>query len=411
MTDITIVPSSEIAGRWLTFSRATWALPIVTGVSAAASIALVEYKVWRTPQFPHLAIVVEIAATAFVASILLALLLHWATSDIGRSGTGVGRSWLIALEIGVLATPVAVLLLARAVAEDDLTGFTFPLVNKRWLLALYNLAVVTTLVLPLAVERWRVGRDASSSPTDVAADVRRRPAWATILAGQSLVIALCWFLGGPPWHLDRHHRVIDWHEQLHFGPLLAIRQGHLPFVGAAATPYGPGSQWLTSELMKAVGSFDIVSFRTAWASQQFAATLAVGIAAAWWLGALPGVAVVLLSFTYSPVAFFQTNGDGTWGGLYGWSNACRYLAPLIVVPTLAESATRAVRFWQILLIGSVWAAGALLAQESLTTTGSAILLVLSLLWLTRTITLSRALYLGCGLVIGFAAGIAPVLIF
>jgi hypothetical protein len=411
MTELAVAAPSRIGGSWLTFSRATWALPIVTGSSAAASIGLVEYKVWRTPHFPYLPIVVGIAATAFVASTLIAALLHWATSNVGRRGTGVGRSWLIALEIGVLLTPLAVVLLARAVAEDEITGFTFPLVNKRWLLALYNLAVVTTLVLPLAIERWRSGPDASLPPTDVAADTRPRPAWAAILAGQSLVIALCWFLGGPPWHLDRHHRVIDWHEQLHLGPLLAIHQGHLPFVGAAATPYGPASQWLTSGLMRVVGSFDIVSFRTAWAIQQFAATLAVGVAAVWWLGALPAVAVVLLSFTYSPVAFFQTNLDGTWGGLYGWSNACRYLAPLLVVPMVAELAPRAIRFWQVMLIGSVWAAGALLAQESLTTTGTAILLVVALLWLTRTITLSRALYLGCGLAVGCAAGIVPVLIF
>ena len=395
-------------GLTLTFDRAARLLPYITGLSAAASIALVEYKIWQTPHFAYVSPVVMIAASSFVLSIGLSALLRVASRS-SRIGEGSAVSWLVALEIGVLFLPVIVVLLARSIAEENMTGWTFPVLNKRWLIGLYNLSIGTCLVLPLAIERWRLGARAAPSGPSIVEQPMPRRSWIRTIASQVVVVALCWFLGGPPWHLERHHRVVDWHEQLHLGPLLAIFQGHLPFVGAAATPYGPGLQWLTFELMKSLGSFDLVSFRTAWAIQQFMAALAVGVAACWWLGLFPAIAVVLLSFTYSPVAFFQTAPDGTWGGLYGWSNACRYLAPLLVVSTLAESATRETRSAPIVLIGGAWAVGALFAQEGLTTTATAIVLLLALLWLTRTIALSRALWLLRGLALGFICVIAPVL--
>jgi hypothetical protein len=405
----TAVPAGrDTVAHWLTFDRAATLLPVVTGLSAGASIALVEYKVWRTPHFAYVSPVVAIAASAFVLSIALSAVLILCSRS-GWIGKGSAVSWLVALEMGVLLLPVIVVLLARGIAEEEMTGFALPVLNKRWLIALYNLSIATCLVFPLAVERWRTTPRDWSSAASIADGAAPRRSLMLTVAGQLVIVALCWFLGGPPWHLERHHRVVDWHEQLHLGPLLAIFQGHLPFVGAAATPYGPGSQWLTFALMKSLGSFDLVSFRTAWAIQQFMATLAVGVAACWWLGFLPAIAVVLLSFTYSPVAFFQTAQDGTWFGLYGWSNACRYLAPLLVVPMLAESATRATKSLPIIVIGAVWAVGAFLAQESLTTTGTAIVLLLALLWLTRTIALSRAVWLLRDLAIGFVCVLAPVL--
>jgi hypothetical protein len=391
----------------LTFDRAARLLPYITGLSAGVSIALVEYKVWRTPHFAYVSPVVAIAASAFVLSIALRALLL--CSRAGWIGIESAASWLAALEIGVLLLPIAVVLLARGTAEDEITGWMFPVVNKRWLIALYNLSIGTFLVLPVAIERWRRGSRPMPTGVGLVTDPIGRRSWAATVAGLALVVGLCWFLGGPPWHLERHHRVIDWHEQLHFEPLLAMRQGYLPFVGPAASTYGPGAQRLTFGLMRLLGSFDLVSFRTAWAIQHFLAVLVVGVAACWWLGTIPALAVVLLSFTYSPVAFFQTVPDGTWGGLFGWSNAGRYLAPLLVVPMLADAAVRSTRAWPVVLIGSAWGTGAWLAQEGLTTTGTAVVLLLALLWLTRTITLPRAFrLLGC-LAIGFACVLIPVL--
>jgi len=57
--------------------------------------------------------------------------------------------------------------------------------------------------------------------------------------GQVLIVALCWYLAGPPWHLERHQRWIDWHEQMRLGGLQAISKGYLPFIGPAASPMAP----------------------------------------------------------------------------------------------------------------------------------------------------------------------------
>jgi hypothetical protein len=49
------LPSS--ASRPLTFELAARLLPRVVAVSAAVSIALVAYKVWKTPHFAHVSAV------------------------------------------------------------------------------------------------------------------------------------------------------------------------------------------------------------------------------------------------------------------------------------------------------------------------------------------------------------------
>jgi hypothetical protein len=410
MNVATVLDVNAAFFRVRSFAGLARMLPWVVGASAAASIVLVEYKVWRTPHFPHVAIVVELALAAFVASLLIAFLGRRLASSWSGTADHAAASWLAAFEIGILLLPVAVVLLARGVPEDQITGWAFPFVNKRWLIALYNIAIATVLVLPVAIERWR-SRATSVAYYEAPASVALAPerSWLVVIGGQAVIAALGWFLAGPPWHLERHHRVIDWHEQLHFGPLQAIWKGYLPFVGPAATPYGPGSQMLIYDWMKLSGSFDIVSFRTAWAIQQFIAVLAVGAAACWWLGAIPAVAVLLLSFTYSPIAFFQTAPDGTWAGLYGWSNACRYLGPLLVVPAVAGLAVRRTTVAAVVLLGAVWGAAALLSQENLTSTGTATVLLLVLLCLTRTIPLSRACRVLGQLLVGFACAVLPML--
>jgi hypothetical protein len=96
---------------------------------------------------------------------------------------------------------------------------------------------------------------------------------------------------------------------------------------------------------------------------------------------------------------------------FGWANALRYCAPLIVVPAIAATAIHDWRTPTTILFGVVWGVGAWLAQDSLTTTATAVVLLLALLWLTQTISLARAVRILRDLVIGFAGVVCAVLLY
>jgi len=160
--------------------------------------------------------------------------------------------------------------------------WNFGYINKRWLIGLYNVAIVTFMVCPVAVERWRLRRlDSRAIPDRSPHKSRLR-----LISGVAVIVALAWYFTGPPWHLQRHHRPIDWHEQIHLGGLQAISKGYVPYIGPASSMYGPGSQILIYAAMRLADSFDIVSFRTAWAAVEFVTMVAWGLAAYWWLGLL-----------------------------------------------------------------------------------------------------------------------------
>src|SRR2546425_270114 len=411
MTTALLPERSTTRIRGLTLNEAARLLPYATGLSAGLSIGLVSYKIWRTPHFAHFAMVATWALAAVVVSLMLgALLRRLATSWPGWVSRDGVTSWVIALELGVLLLVVPVLLLVKSVPEEDMTGWLWPLVNKRWLLALYNLAIATFLVFPVAIARWRSQPVADVESTVPVRELPAiRPRWFPSTAGALVVLATCWYVAGTPWHLERHHRRIEWHEQMHLGALQAISKGYLPAVGPAASAYGPGSQILTYGVTKLMGPFDLVSIRKAWAAQHLLAVIVVGMAAYWWLGVIPALAILCLAIMYSPLAFFYTLADGTLTGFFGWANPLRYIAPLIVVPALARAATRDSKASTLALLGGVWGLGAWLAQESLTTTTTAVVLLLTLLWLTRTIAAPRAVWLVRNLMIGFACVVIPVL--
>jgi len=406
----------------VTYHAAVRLLPYTTTLTAFVSVGLVTIKHWRQPTFPHVASVLGWA----VAAVVVAALAKWVLSRLVKSapsiGSGAAVSWIVALQLGVVLLVIPMLLLTVSMAEDDIPGWLFPVLNKRWLIALYDIAILTVVVFPVAVERWRPAKDADAvfaEPRPQPAErptVRRR--WVsriTDMIGIIAVVAASWYFAGPPWNLERHHRVIDWHEQLHLGSLQAISKGYLPYIGPASTVYGPGSQILTYEVMNRSGHFDIVSFRTTFAASAFLALLAVSVAAYWWLGILPAAAVMLLAFTYSPIAFYYTLSDGTFAGFYGWANPLRYLAAVLVVPSLARAAYESrkgplnVRW--LVTLGIVWGAGAWMAQENLSMPLVASGLLLTLLWLTRTIRLGPAIRSLIYLAVGFASVAIPILLY
>jgi len=293
---------------------------------------------------------------------------------------------------------------------DDIGNWTFGFLNKRWLIAGYNVTVLTFVVLPLAVARLVSFRSQTSESTVAA---RPRAKILRTIAECAALILVVWYFAGPPWHLERHHRPIDWHEHAHLGSLQAISKGYFPYIGPASTQYGPGSQLLMYGIMRASGTFDIVSFRMAWATFNFVALLLVALVSYLWLGVWLTSAVVLLEVAYSPFASFFTMADGTLGGFYGWSNALRYLAPLVVVPALTRLTTRhdhRVPMWRCVLLGAVWGIGSWLAQESLSATMWAGGLLLIVLILTDTIRPSQGLQIAGWLVVGMLAVTLPIVI-
>lgn len=323
------------------------------------------------------------------------------------SNAGVA-AFALALALGVTGLLVPAVLLARRTSYEDVTGWTYPFLNKRWIGPLYALALGTFIVLPLGIRRLL-----TAPPEALSADPAPDPprGWLWRVSGLFIVLAAVVLLAAPPWNVARHHRGIDFHEQVHLGPLQAIRKGHLPFVGPASTQYGPGSQLITYAYMSATGRFDIVGFREANLLFHFLTMTAVGVMAWATLGTAAALVVLAIGLAFSPLQFFVPQPDGTFFGAYGWGNGFRYLGALLVVPPLASRLLTPVRFgdWRCLGLGVVAGGFAWISQENLSATTAAATMVLVSMILTDTIPLRRAATGGVTVIAGAALFWLPVL--
>ena len=388
---------------------------IATGLMAPALIWIVARLTYppTQPYSPYFAKVCLWSALAVtVGGLLTAGRIPRAVSTRYVDASGI-TAFALAVSTGILLLIVPVFLLTWRTSYDDLTGWTYPFLNKRWLGALYAIAIGTFILLPVAFRRLVAGSFNDETGASHSAGIVRHSRWAHF-SGLIVLLPLIWLLAGPPWHAERHHRPIDFHEQVHLGPLQAIAKGHLPFIGAASTQYGPGAQLLTYTLMTTGDRFTIVGFREANLAFHFIGVLAVGLLGWWLLGFPAAVMILILSMAYSPLSFFSPSPDGTFGGGYGWSNALRYLGVLLVVPIAALTALKPVtrRFsWIHVALGVLWGSFSWVSQENLTSVVSASALLFPLMWLTQTISLRQAVTVIISLLAGFAAWWAPVLIF
>src|SRR5262249_53555455 len=157
-----------------------------------------------------------------------------------------------------------------------------------------------------------------------------------IQLGAKLVVAaiLAWYVAGPPWHLERLHGEINGHEQVNLGPLQAIEKGYLPYVGPAASQYGPGSQFLTYAIMKWSGHFDLLSYRETGAWFHLLTAFGMFVTAALFLDGWMMAPLVLLALAYSPLGFFYFLPGGQLEGFYGWANGFRYMGAMIALAAL-----------------------------------------------------------------------------
>ena len=153
--------------------------------------------------------------------------------------------------------------------------------------------------------------------------------------------------------------------------------------------------------------FDLAAFRTAWAVMHFTAFIIVALVASWWLPTIPSAAVLLLAVAYSPLAFYGTRADGTLSGFFGWANALRYLAPLVVVPSLLRAAgTR-----RVVILGMAWGSVCGSHRRIFLSTGLSAGLLLLLLGLTRTISPGAVFRSARDLVLGFGLVAIPVVLY
>jgi len=271
-----------VDGEWLNRVSAQQAfawLPATTGVMASLTVALAKGMRHPGSDDPANAVVAICAALAVVLALVVAVTLGRGSRRLPAAAV----SWVLALHVGVLLSVVPISLLVTRAPAERLTGWILPVLNKRWLIAWYYLAILTVLVFPLSIERWRVRSSAGQPASGVRPPRQGWTGWIRAFAGWAGMIGLCWYLAGPPWHLERYRSWIDWHEQMRLGGLQAISKGYLPFIGPAAFPHGPGTQVIVYAVMKATRHFDLVGFRMGWATLNLIAFMILGSVAYWLL--------------------------------------------------------------------------------------------------------------------------------
>jgi hypothetical protein len=328
------------------------------------------------------------------------------------------KPYLAAFQVGILGLFIPTYLYAwRSPWENyDWEGF---FLNKRWLLALYWMAVGTFLVLPHLFDRtarsaglwpamprfFGAGVHSRACPEESGHSGSKTRATAAAMVA---CILLPLYFAGPPWHIERNHREIDGHEQVNLGPLQAIEKGYLPYAGPASSQYGPGSEMLTFAVMKWSGHFDLLSYRQACAVLHLVTAFGICLTAALFLEPWMLLPVLLLALAYSPLGFFYYEPNGALEGFYGWANGLRYLGAALFLgglPTVMRARPAAT-----IALGAALGFFCFMSQENLSTAMSAAVLLLALLWLTGTETLSAILRCALLSIAGFVAVWIPVLI-
>jgi len=421
-----ISPASLLAGLRSLSPPETLALTAwITAITALLVLLIAHLQRILPKSFHYSGTLSTVSAWTLLAALLSGLVMalaqprRWLSSDTRISIQGI-KSYILAMQTGILLLPVPAFLLVWKSPYDNLEWFGYGFLNKRWLFAFYWLATLASLVFPHIFAYLLESRSQSSSvlPAPETSEIleipqgRKSRKWFWTVSRTLLALCLAWFLAGPPWNLYRHHRPIDFHEQVNLGPLQAIEKGYIPYIGAASTQYGPGSELVTYLFMKLAGRFDVVGFREATACLHLATMLGFCLVAFSLLDIWSGLAVLLLGLAYSPLIFFLWAPDGTLYGFYGWGNGCRYLGVLIVIAGLARLAhsERPHRWvWPSFVLGLIWGLFSWLSQENLSSTALGAGLLMTLLWLTDTTKPRTIVHISLSLLCGLVGFWAPIL--
>ncbi len=316
------------------------------------------------------------------------------------------KRWITtAYLLGALAPVIWVTAAARVLA----VGRGRPPTWRAWFTGLFPRAGTADLDAPAAGDTPAAGNGTAG---------RRRGA-RTLLrtaAGVATALALGWYFLGPPWHVSQTSTPISLQEDVWLIGLQAIAKGHLPYVGIAEVPYGPGTQLVSYLLMHHLPSFSVVGFREAWALQVWAAVSVLFVVFFLAFGYVRGLAVSLVSVLAYPalhmVAFQPADPyagpfGSAYDGYFGWANPMRYVGAIALV-LLLPAVVRRCPTWRGAaagaVIGAFWGLTSYLAQENLAggavgalAVGAVLLLSGSASWRAVRTALAAVLA-GCALV-------------
>ena len=295
---------------------------------------------------------------------------------------------VLALGVLLVLSAVPTYLLAEAAKPPTQHSPLYAYFDRRWLVALFLLGSLGPLVvLPILARAASAARTSSmSEPSPVAGisdavepmsspPVRgprarwTRSTWAKLALGA----ALGWYFFGPPWGIVYNQQPIDAHEIFQLGALQAWAAGATPYIGAAGSQYGPGSQLVAWLYMLHLGSFSIVGFRESFALFQWsAATVLLGaifVRLRLRLAIATALLALLLFPSFDELAFGnlgRLTPHHVFGGFFGWFNLWRFtgVAVLLLFFPKVASAPRH-RLLRGLALGIFWGLTCYLAQEDL----------------------------------------------
>jgi hypothetical protein len=339
------------------------------------------------------------------------------------------KSLMLSVSVGILLIPFLTYLVVWQSRYEQMEWYIYGFYDKRWILALYWLSILTFLILPSIFSRLLSqpivsdgGNETNTAVPYMVTTTNRLPLFYRVVKVIILPLLIAFLLFGPPWNISRTPLSIDFHEQVHLGPLQAIEKGYLPNIGPASQQYGPGTQLITYAYMDWSNQFNMVGFREAqgliyWISFSIFAVIAFYFLRLEW-----AVLAVLLSFTVSPFAMIVgLETEGTWtqnwwiqGGLelWGWPNPLRYIGSLVFAVLLPSVImTRNRPYLLSIVAGFVWGVFCWTAQENLVMGVATGALVFTLAWATNTISLRDGLYRVVWIVIGFLIFWMPILLF
>ena len=328
------------------------------------------------------------------------------------------KSFVLSFQFALVLLVVAAHLAIWKNHNHFIEWYRYGFLDKRWLFCLYWIGVSAVLVFPPLIHRVLGSEKLASglflSNSNVNEPRKERTPKGVLFLKTSLALSLSFVLFGPPWNIERTPLYIDFHEQVHLGPLQAVYKGYLPNIGPASQQYGPGTQLVTYAYMKYTDQFTLIGFRQAHGLffflgfSLFATLIFIHLGVSW------GVLAILVSLSVSPFNLTYWNKFGGFN-IWGWPNPLRYLGVLFLVMALASILTRPGSKRKIdlpvLLVGWFWGMFTWLSPENLILGFVASGLFASLLWATATTSFRRLVETVVGIALGGAVFWSPFLVY
>ena len=395
-------------------------------------------------------IIISLAALGAVGVLTLATVLIPASARAALLDRFVAPSQRAAIWLALTLWFPLVAIIAYYRGESTLpltqVWIAFGYTDKRWMTAAYLICAVAPMVLLVGASRvleagrahpasWRAwlrdltpyrepGRTTAageSAEAEEAVPARERPfpgaGFLRIVAGVLTAVGVAYYFYGPSWYLNRTAGSLSlgYQEDLYLGGLQAISKGAVPYIGAAAIQYGPGSQWFSYEFMRHFATFSVVGFRESWAMFEWVGASFLFVVFFLALGYVRGLIATLLSALIYP-ALHQLGfmPHGAYTGLIAWANPLRYAGAIALVLLLPRAIRRAPNWRGLtgaLVLGLLWGLLSYVAQENLAAGAVGALVLGALLLLSGSASRRAVLTSLLAVLAGFVVAWLPVILF